>query len=218
MTFNRAKIMQDAWAVARRFAGNSETWGQRLSRALKVVWWNAKETARIAAEVEARRAALAVQFEGRSAASLRAEVAQLESAERLTHADRERLHEATLALCAALAREASAFEAPKPAEADDYAAKRALISGAGGRFCAVTFIKADGSRRVMRVQPATLKFHVKGDAAAESARKAVATRAERHPHLMPVWDAEAQAPRSVNLATVLSIRVDGATHSFAPAI
>lgn len=100
---------------------------------------------------------------------------------------------------------------------DDFAAKRALIAGAGGRFCGVTFIKADGSRRVMLVQPAKLKFHVKGDTATEAGRKATATRAERHPNLLPVWDANAKAPRSVNLATILSIKVNGATHSFTPA-
>ena len=81
-------------------------------------------------------------------------------------------------------------------------------------FAAVTFIKKDGSERTMQVQPATLKFHVKGDAASEAAQKAVETRALRHPHLLAVWDAEAKAARSVNLATITRIAVNGTVHEF----
>ena len=90
-----------------------------------------------------------------------------------------------------------------------------LIASAGGRFCAVTFTKKDGSERVMRVQPAKLRHHVKGDAATDAGKRATATRAQRHPNLMPVWDAEKDAPRSVNLATVSRIAVNGQVHSFA---
>ncbi len=210
MTFNRAEIMQAAWTIARRFAGNRETWGQRLSRALKAVWCNVKDAARIAADLARTAAQEAARFAGRSAASIRAEVEELENTDRLGFAGIERLSHARRALAQAEAQEAEA-------QTEDFAAKRALIAAAQGRFCVVTFVKADGSRLVMRVQPAALKFHVKGDAATEAGRKAVATRAERHPHLLPVWDAEAKAPRSVNLATVLSIKVNGATHTFQPA-
>lgn len=99
-------------------------------------------------------------------------------------------------------------------EAADLAEKRELIESAKGRFCSVTFIKADGSERVMKVQPATLKFNVKGDSASEAAQRATATRKARHPHLMPVWDAEARAIRSVNLATVQMIAIDGHAHAY----
>lgn len=210
MTFDRAQIMTEAWTIARRFAGNRETWGQRLSRALKLVWWNAKDAARRAVEAARQNAERAAAFVGRTAASLRAEVEDLENTDRLGFDGIERLAAARRALGEAVAREGDAM-------ADDFAAKRALIAAAQGRFCVVTFIKADGSRRVMRVQPAALKFCIKGDAASEAGRKAAETRAQRHPNLLPVWDAEARAPRSVNLATVLSIKVDGATHSFTPA-
>lgn len=210
MTFDRAHIMTEAWIIARRFAGNPETWGQRLSRALKLVWWNAKEASRQAVALARAAAEKAAHFAGRSAACIRAEVEDMENTDRLGFAGIERLSEARRALAVAEAREADAA-------AEDFAAKRALIAAGQGRFCVVTFIKADGSRRVMLVQPASLKFHVKGDAATEAGRKAVATRAQRHPNLLPVWDAEAKAPRSINLATVLTIKVDGATHTFAPA-
>lgn len=210
MTFDRAQIMQEAWTIARRFAGNRETWGQRLSRALKLVWWNAKEAARRAVEVARRAAEQAAAFAGYTAADLRAEIESMENTDRLGFEGIERLSATRRALAEVVAREAEA-------EAEDFAAKRALIAAAHGRFCVVTFVKADGSRRVMRVQPAVLKFHVKGEAASEMGRKAAATRAQRHPNLLPVWDAEAKAPRSVNLATVLTIKVDGATHTFTPA-
>lgn len=210
MTFDRAQIMTEAWTIARRFAGNRETWGQRLSRALKLVWWNVKETLLRAVENARLAVERAAAFAGRSAASLRAEVEDMENTDRLGFDGIERLAAARRALGEAVAREAEA-------EAEDFAAKRALIAAAQGRFCVITFIKADGSRRVMRVQPAALKFHVKGEAASDAGRKAAETRAQRHPNLLPVWDADAKAPRSVNLATVLTIKVDGATHSFTPA-
>jgi hypothetical protein len=95
------------------------------------------------------------------------------------------------------------------------AAKRALLLGAGGRFCGVTFRKKDGSLRRMQVQPAALARRLKGPAASERAARASATRAARHPHLLPVWDVRARAPRSINLATVSRIAVDGQVHRFA---
>ena len=80
--------------------------------------------------------------------------------------------------------------------------------------CRRIFTKADGTERTMCIQPASLKFHVKGDRASQSARTAARTRAIRHPHLMPVWDADRAAPRSVNLATVSRIAVDGHVHHY----
>lgn len=97
----------------------------------------------------------------------------------------------------------------------DYAAMSALIASAKGRFCSVTFIKKDGSVRVMNIQPATIKSHLVGEDASESAKKATATRKERHPHLLPVWDNAKQAIRSVNLDTVTEIKVDGEVYQYA---
>lgn len=83
-----------------------------------------------------------------------------------------------------------------------------------GRFCVVTFTKKDGSKRIIKVQPAALKAHVKGEDASEAGRKAAATRAARPPHLLPAYDVEAQAIRSVNLNTVERIAARGQEHSF----
>lgn len=97
----------------------------------------------------------------------------------------------------------------------DLARKRDLIAAAGGRFCGVTFTKKDGSLRRMQVQPAALRPRLKGAAASEPARRAALTREARHPHLLPVWDLRARAPRCINLATVSRIAVDGQVHRFA---
>lgn len=92
MTIDRAKIMQDAWTIARRFAGNRETWGQRLSRALKLVWWNVKEAARQEVAQAAYRAAQRAAFaSARSAEEIRTEILVLECKDRLVGADWQRL-------------------------------------------------------------------------------------------------------------------------------
>lgn len=92
MTIDRTKIMQDAWTIARRFAGNKETWGQRLSRALKSVWWSAKEKARQAAAFAAQAAVRAADMAGRSFEALRAELMWLENCDaRLGWAGQERI-------------------------------------------------------------------------------------------------------------------------------
>ena len=96
----------------------------------------------------------------------------------------------------------------------ELAQKRDLIASAGGRFCGVTFTKKDGTERRMQVQPAALDLRVKGDTASERAKRATLTREARHPHLLPVWDVRARAPRSINLATVSRIAVDGQVHRF----
>ncbi len=66
----------------------------------------------------------------------------------------------------------------------------------------------------MQVQPATLQHHVKGETATEAGKRAVATRKATHPNLLPVWDAQAKAARSINLATVSRIAVDGRVHEY----
>lgn len=99
----------------------------------------------------------------------------------------------------------------KRSEAEN-AAKRDLIKAVP--VCTVTFTKADGSRRVMRVEARKVADHVKGNNARRSGRIASHTRAFRHPNLLPVWDTEARAIKSVNLSTVSRIETASETHSF----
>lgn len=125
------------------------------------------------------------------------QLANLEAKDITTPEDRDRIE----ALRTAIAQEKA-----EPA----LAAKRELIAA---RPCVVTFTKSDGTERTMRVEPGRLV--PKGDAASKAARRAVKTRKARHPHLMPVWDADKGSPRSINLATVSRITVDGTVHRYA---
>ncbi len=88
---------------------------------------------------------------------------------------------------------------------------RGLVKSAGSRFMSITFIKKDGSERLMQIQPMGLAKHVKGDKASESAQRAVATRATNNPNLLNVWDVHKKAARSVNMDTVLRLVIAGQT-------
>ncbi len=200
MTLNRTEIMTTAWQETRatmdRLSYAAHQLREVFAYCLRRAWAAAKASVALLA---------------RSAASLWAEIQDIENRDRLGFHGMERLGQLRRAYHDAKAREEA--EAETQAKAD-IVEKRDLIRSAKGRFATVTFIKKDGSERVMRVQPAKLKFHVKGDNAAPSARKAAETRKARHPHLMAVWDADKAAPRSVNLLTVTEIRLDGMAHVF----
>lgn len=200
MTYDRKAIMIEAWKIVRRFLGNGETLHEILSRALKLAWWDAKQKVRVARAAEARKAAQR-ELEALPAETLARDIIALENADTLGASGRERLTDLRSALVAAQRREANE-------------AKRDLIASAKGRFCRVDFTKKDGTARQMTVQPSALKNHVKGKDGHERARRAAETRAEHHPHLLPVWDVEKQACRTVNLATVNRIAVNGAVHEF----
>lgn len=206
MTINCSEIFSLAWTLARQ-----DLWSRRLPAselrnlfpdALRSAWAEMKRRAVYAA----RRAKQAL----RPSAEIEAEIQTLENRTFLGHDGINRLSELRTAYHNSCEREA---EERAKAEME---AKRRMIAAAKGRFVSVTFTKKDGSERVMRIQPATLKYHLKGKKASESASKAAQTRAERHPHLLPVWDADKAAARSVNLLTISRIAVDGAVHEFGP--
>lgn len=185
--YDRQNIMNRAWAIMAGRKFHRIIWRNALWQA----WGEAKEAIRRANMTEADH--------------IREAMNMLDNKDTWTEADYHKRNELVTALEAALNHEA---------QAKAYAEKRDLIAKSKGRFVSVTFTKKDGTERTMRVQPATLRQHVKGDAASEAARKAIETRARRHPHLLSVWDTEAQAPRSVNLATVSRIAADGHIHTF----
>lgn len=147
--FDRSAILKSAWATAKRrksvYAG---TLREHFRVGLQMAWWDAKEAARCADDCARKAASQMAHFAGRSAASIRTEVHNMENTDWLGVAGIERLSDARRALAEAEAREAAE------------------------------------------------------------------TRAQRRANLLPVWDADAKASRSVNLATILSIKVDGATHTF----
>lgn len=97
----------------------------------------------------------------------------------------------------------------------NYSDMRAIIESAKGRFCFVEFRKKDDTLRRMIVQPAMLKFKVKGEAASDAAKRRTKSWKENNPNLMPVWDVEAEGIRSVNLDTVTTIHLDGEVYNYA---
>lgn len=90
MTINKAKLMRAAWVIVRRFEGNGETLQARLSRALKLVWWEAKQEARHAAEAAAHLAAQAASVV-RPIAAVLADIRDLECRSTLRGSDWNRL-------------------------------------------------------------------------------------------------------------------------------
>lgn len=180
-------IMNRAWTIMAGRKFHRVIWRNALWQA----WGEAKEAVRSASMTEADH--------------IREAMNMLDNKDTWTDADYRKRADLVAKLDVAMDHE-------KQAQA--YAKKRALIAKSKGRFVSVTFTKKDGTQRTMRVQPASLRQHVNGNAASKAARTATETRTRRHPHLLAVWDAKAQAPRSVNLATVSRIAADGRIHSF----
>ncbi|MEM9150509.1 MAG: hypothetical protein AAGB19_08655 [Cyanobacteria bacterium P01_F01_bin.3] len=180
--------MLNAWEMTREFMKNREPSELRkiFAYALGKAWRLAKRAVELAAI---------------SLGQLESELMDLKNRTRLSCAQMERLGELYRLV-------------PEKKAQVDREAKRNLIERAGGQCVSVAFVKKDGSRRVMRVNQAALKSHVKGDSASEAGRKAAETRKARHPNLMPVYDVEKAAIRSINLSTVQTITTGGQTHSF----
>jgi len=85
---------------------------------------------------------------------------------------------------------------------------RAIVGVAGSEFVVVNFTKKDGTDRRIIFNPKT-RFYIKGADASPSAQQAVATRAERHPEFLNVFDIQKHEARSINMDTVHTIRVRG---------
>jgi hypothetical protein len=100
--------------------------------------------------------------------------------------------------------------------ARNYEEMAALVASSKGQFCSVTFIKKDGTVRVMNIQPARIKAAIKDPSEVRDIDKQrTAARKSNNPHLLPVWDNAKQAIRSVNLDTVTEIKVGGEVYSYA---
>ncbi len=191
-TIDRSEVMTKAWAALKSYAPARDIaeLRRRLSRELRQAWFSVKRAAQLASMTDAQKAQDALNV--------------LRSKNHWTEAD---YNEADR-----LARIAA--DEVAAGRAADFAEKRDLIASAKGRFCSVVFIKKDGTERAMQVQPAALAQHVKGNAATMAGKRAVITRKASNPHLLAVWDVQAKAPRSINLATVKSITLDGMAHAY----
>ena len=104
--YNRAEIMKAAWVIVRRFARNRETLAQRLSRALRSAWGDAKMAMDIARRVQVSNAAKIARFAGKSVADLHAAIAALENTDWLGRDGMEMLSDTRAALTVAMAQEA----------------------------------------------------------------------------------------------------------------
>ncbi|SFD67618.1 hypothetical protein [Roseivivax sediminis] len=211
---NRSDLMRLAWTWARQELAYSfiydwtpgPTYGQRRTATVSEKRSIFADCLRKAwAEMKARAQQWAAHIDSlgalveRSSASL---LAELNDSENRSHIDADgwaRIEALRAALSVVREREAE---------------KRELIASAKGRFCAVTFTKKDGTERTMQVQPAALHSRLKGDAATDAGKRAAESRRASHPNLLPVWDAQKRAARSINLATVTRIAVDGREHLF----
>jgi len=96
-----------------------------------------------------------------------------------------------------------------PSPSNRVALLRHLIKIAGGEFFSLTFVKKDGTPRRLVCHLPTTASRAAGDAASASARKAVATRRERHPHLINLWSVCDGGYRSVDLRRVKSLVIRG---------
>lgn len=105
--YNRAEIMKAAWVIVRRFAGNRETLTQRISRALRSAWYDAKAAVEVAFHASTANAAKIARFAGKSVADLQAAIVALENTDWLGRDGLEALSETCAALTVALTDEAS---------------------------------------------------------------------------------------------------------------
>ena len=93
---------------------------------------------------------------------------------------------------------------------------RDLIQQSGSRIMRVTFIKKDGSERVMSFNPKFVKGLVESYKS-ESTEQAVKTRKANNPNLLSVMDITLKRKgekdykcwRSINLETVKSVKAGG---------
>ncbi|GAB5447167.1 hypothetical protein [Gymnodinialimonas sp.] len=189
---NRRALMLDAWTNTHRMM---TTLGYARHQMREVFAVELRKAWAAAKAATAALKAMAVQ----STADLLAQITALQNKDTMGHDG-----------IARLAQLESALDTAKKREAE----KRKLIAAGAGRICTVTFTKKDGTARTMKVQPAAMAKRVKGDGATDAGKCAALTRKATHPNLMPVWDVEARAARSINLATITRIAAMGQIHRF----
>ena len=76
----------------------------------------------------------------------------------------------------------------------------------GGTFFRATFVKKDGSVRNMLARTG-VKSHLKGGSYLHG-------HSSKHPNLVPVYDVQKGAYRSINLDTLLELKAHGKTLKF----
>lgn len=82
---------------------------------------------------------------------------------------------------------------------------RDLLWEEPSKFTGVVFRKADGSIRRMVIKQSSIKKNVKGDAACETAKKALATRKANNPNLIAVYDVADKSIKSLDMNRLISV-------------
>ena len=98
--------MKVVLGILRRFAGNRESLAQRLSRAVRSAWSDAKMAVEVARRVSASNAAKIARFAGKSVPDLQGAIAALENTDWLGRDGMEMLSESRAALSVAMVQEA----------------------------------------------------------------------------------------------------------------
>lgn len=90
---------------------------------------------------------------------------------------------------------------------------RQILKSANSQYVSVSFLKKDGSPRVMTCNMKEIIGHIKEEIS-ESAQRAVETRKANNPHLLNVWDVHANSARSINLNTVYEVKAGGKIYTY----
>ena len=87
---------------------------------------------------------------------------------------------------------------------------KAMLDTSRSRFMSVEFVKKDGTRRKMVINPRAVATHLAANPS-KAGKRAAETRRINHPNLVPVWEVGV-GMRSINTDTVLKVRMGGSEY------
>ena len=87
---------------------------------------------------------------------------------------------------------------------------KAMLDTSRSRFMSIDFIKKDGTRRKMVINPRAVATHLAANPS-PAGRQAAETRRKNHPNLIPVYEV-GKGIKSINTDTVLAVRMGGSEY------
>ena len=87
---------------------------------------------------------------------------------------------------------------------------RAMLDTSRSRFMSIEFVKKDGTMRRMTINPRAVATHLAANPS-PAGKQAAATRKERHPNLIPVYEV-GKGIKSINTDTVQKVRMGGSEY------
>ena len=85
-----------------------------------------------------------------------------------------------------------------------------MLDTSRSRFMSIEFVKKDGTRRKMVINPRAVATHLAKNPS-EAGKRAAETRRVNHPNLIPVYEV-GKGIKSINTDTVLSVRMGGSEY------